>query len=308
MTFIHGISNKPPPDELLYRWEEALAYDDGIDLGTRGITSEMVYWADVMYPEPAAEGLEAVGEVPDVDPSGVDLGFRSALEGPEADWVARFAGTLGIDAPDDPAGADTAPPESDIGPEFERIPLPRWLKRQMLETLLRDVHHYLFNAHHRPRPDVEYPVRDEIRTRVVDALQRGARRPGPHLVISHSMGTVIAYDCLRRVADAPPVDGLITLGSPLGRDEITDEFGPDWDRNEGFPAAKVTGQWVNVFDHFDPVVGLYPHLTYHFRRHREEAVVDINEQNWGKWRHDISKYLRGPLLRDHVAAMLGVES
>jgi len=305
VTFIHGIANKPPPDELLDSWEQALAYDGGIDLGTTGVTSEMIYWADVMYPEPASEGLEAAAEVPDAASTDVDLTFRGSVEGDEAGWVERFAGTLGID---DAAGdPDESPPEANIGPEFERIPLPRWLKRRMLETLLRDVHHYLFNAKHRPRPAIEYPVRDEIRARVMEALERGAKRPGPHIVISHSMGTVIAYDCLKRVPEAPPVDGLITVGSPLGRDEITDEFAPDWTRSEGFPVEKVRGRWVNVFDHFDPVVGVYPHLTHHFRRDGEEEVVDVNEQNWGKWRHDIAKYMRGPILRTHIGEMLELE-
>ena len=67
------------------------------------------------------------------------------------------------------------------------------------------------------------------------------------------------------------------------------------------------GPWVNVFDHFDPVVGLTPHLRYHFKHEEEEKVVDVNEQNWGKWRHDIAKYLRGPMLRSHVGDMLRLE-
>ena len=72
VTFIHGIGNKPPADQLLGIWERALAYDGGIDLGTKGITSQMVYWADVLYPEPAEAELEAAEEVPAGEQAEVD--------------------------------------------------------------------------------------------------------------------------------------------------------------------------------------------------------------------------------------------
>ena len=57
VTFIHGIGNKPAPDFLLDGWERSLAEDDGIDLGTLGVTSSMVYWADILYPEHQGETL-----------------------------------------------------------------------------------------------------------------------------------------------------------------------------------------------------------------------------------------------------------
>ena len=56
VTFIHGIANKPPADALLEIWRRALSQDGGINLATKGITSSMVYWADVMYATPADEG------------------------------------------------------------------------------------------------------------------------------------------------------------------------------------------------------------------------------------------------------------
>ncbi len=139
---------------------------------------------------------------------------------------------------------------------------------------------------------------------MLDALESGAEQTGPHVVVSHSMGTVIAYDVLKNVADCPPVDGLITIGSPLARREIPDEFQPRWDRDTGFPRKRLRGAWVNVFDHFDPVVGSLPHIRRLYLEKGRETVVDVNEQNWGKWRHNISKYLRGPVLRDHLTEMV----
>ena len=59
VTFIHGISNKPPADDLLRIWREALASAaEAVPLGDLGVTSAMVYWADLLY-EKAEEDLSA---------------------------------------------------------------------------------------------------------------------------------------------------------------------------------------------------------------------------------------------------------
>lgn len=303
VTFVHGIGNKPAAEALLESWERSLADAGGIDLGTRGITSSMVYWADVLYPEPAEESLESDTDLPPIEP-GEDLGegFRAGLEGHERAWADRFAADLGLDEPEE---ADTGPgPVDETEAGYERLLLPRAVKRKLMGALLRDVHHYLFNASHSPRPGAGMQVRDEIRRRMIEALDQGASRSGPHVVVSHSMGTVIAYDCLKRVPECPRVDGLVTIGSPLGRHEIPDELRPQWTHEDGFPAERLDGAWVNVFDHFDPVVGMYPHLAFLYRRNGESAVVDVNEENWGKWRHDIAKYLRGERLRKELAGLL----
>lgn len=120
------------------------------------------------------------------------------------------------------------------------------------------------------------------------------------------MGTVIAYDCLKRVADCPQVDALMTIGSPLGLDEIQDKLRPEWSRDNGFPAKVMAAGWVNVYDKLDPVAGLDPKLANDYRRNADAIVEDINEQNYGKWRHNISKYLGGQKLRDALTAQLGL--
>ena len=80
------------------------------------------------------------------------------------------------------------------------------------------------------------------------------------------MGTVIAYDCLKRVGECAAVDGLITIGSPLGLDEVQDKLQPGWSRDDGFPREKVGRGWVNLFDRLDPVCGFDPVLANDFRR------------------------------------------
>jgi hypothetical protein len=118
------------------------------------------------------------------------------------------------------------------------------------------------------------------------------------------MGTVIAYDCLKRVAECAGVDGLITLGSPLGLDEIQDKLQPGWSRDGGFPGETVSGGWINVFDRLDPVCGFDPELANDFRKSGVATVEDIAVQNDGAWRHSIAKYLRQPRVCQGLRRML----
>ena len=49
ITFIHGIATKPLPADLLRVWREALANAaDPLPLGDLNVTSDLVYWADLM--------------------------------------------------------------------------------------------------------------------------------------------------------------------------------------------------------------------------------------------------------------------
>jgi hypothetical protein len=308
VTFIHGIANKPPKDQLLDLWLRSLADGAGLDLGTEGVTSSMVYWADVMYKDPlketeteSAESDAAAvqkEETPEVNVDIVNTG--------ELAWTTSLAAKLAVTvATDTAAGAAAAAlTPTPVKETLERIPLPGFIKDRLMKVLLRDVHHYLFNVKFDPGSGTTYQVQDEIRGRMIKVLQEGAAKPGPHIVVSHSMGTVIAYDCLKRVADAPRVDGLMTIGSPLGLDEIQDKLHPEWTRDDGFPSEKVNGGWVNVYDKLDPVAGFDPNLANDYRKAKSTVVDDLNEQNYGSWRHDISKYLRGENLRTKLRGLL----
>lgn len=357
VTFIHGISNKPPPDQLLRIWRDGLATGDGVDLGAEGVTSSMVYWADVLYDEPVTAGanesvgnelglgLESAGVV-GAQASDVDMSWREKIGGKEKEWTDSLAAKLTFDplfndraAPpeeeiDKPAptviGSGVAPvgaaatlkeaaaaaAAGDAGAavverRLERVPLPWFVKRRLMKEYLRDVHHYLFNEEFEPRPGASYRVRDEIRRRLLHALKEGAAAAdgGKHVLVSHSMGTVIAYDVLKRVHDCPAIDGLMTIGSPLGLDEVQDKLRPEdrghgWSRDDGFPHERLRGKWVNVFDRLDPVAGFDCFIANDYRRGGQKQVEDVEEPNWGKWRHNISNYLRGKKLRGWLGEML----
>jgi len=307
VTFIHGIANKPAAEDLLEIWRHALGEggSEALRLGTQGVSSSLVYWADVLYaaPDPDVAAHEGVDER---TPGAVDGGGEPPLPTPVSAESRAFIESLRArltDLPDEML--DQEPSADPAAKGLERVPLPWFIKKRIMAAFLRDVHHYLFNVESRPRPNEVYLVQDEIRRRFVARLKatEGGR---PHVVVSHSMGTVIAYDCLKRVADCPQIDALVTIGSPLGIDEIQDKLQPEWTRDDGFPREKIAGGWVNVFDRLDVVCGLDPKLANDYERGAKELIDDIEVTNDGAWRHSATKYYRQPTVRGALRRLLGL--
>lgn len=318
LTFIHGISNKPAAESLHRIWRDALLRAASpLDLDAEGVTSEMVYWADVLYAAPTPEGeLESAAENLEIASSDTEeITVPEAGDPMEQAWIEAMSDRMGVDPKTGEAiidgeadlDGDGASAGTDtLAGNLERFPIPRFVKDRFMKQFLRDVHHYLFNAEFTPRPGETFMVQDEIRNRFVAALERGAAKSGPHIVISHSMGTVIAYDCLKRVAECPGVDALITLGSPLGIDEVQDKLKPEWSRNEGFPANKIAGEWLNVYDPMDVVSRLDPHLANDYRKSGTDVVVDKRQNHDGWWTHSLDKYFHGEVVSVRLKSMLGL--
>jgi len=310
ITFIHGIANKPSKDDLLNSWEHYLA-SGGFDLGAKGVSTSMVYWADVMYAAPLASGadFESADGVDGVSDGDENLDWVVNLPPSEKIFVKAMTDLLGFELAS-PEGDDfVAGSSGPIGVEcssFEAIPLPWFIKRRLMKRLLKDVHHYLFNASYSPRLGEVYQVQDYVRTLFINQLKEDAENAsGPHIVVSHSMGTVIAYDCLKNVPQCPSIDGLMTVGSPLGISEVYDNFKPAYMKKDAFPSDKVRGEWVNVYDRLDPVA-LDAKLSNDYQYRGAEVVRDHRVKNCGSWRHSSWKYFGQEDLCAHLKRLLKV--
>ncbi len=314
ITFVHGIMNQPSPARLLRDWKRDLADGgDGVDLDVYGVTSSMVYWADVMY---AAATDAGGGAQESIEYEGIESGALSEVDesyiaeatGGERDFIESMIENYDLDHPDEPEGA--AEPAPDVAAQakvaaasaLEAVPLPWFVKRPLMRLLLRDVHHYLFNTSHSPRAGSSYKVRDEVRKRFGDDL--GAVDGGPHVVVAHSLGSVIAYDCLKRVAGTKKVDMLITLGTPLGMSEIQHNMRPEWSKDDGYPGELP--RWVNVVDRLDPVCVADPIIANDYMRKKAAVVVDEVVSNGGVMRHPSGKYFRQTVVQDAVREGLGL--
>lgn len=305
VVFAHGLDNKPEADFLFKLWKRKLAHDDGLDLDTCGISACMYYWADVFYDSPdtnLAAYESAFGGVEGL-PTHEEPAELNRLEHKDDERIRGLARRLDIDP--DTVEENQPTPQEVAAVQQERVPVPAWLRKRIMARFVRDAHHYFFNMNMSPRPGASFRVRDELRRRFMQCLQPAPDR-GPTVVVSHSMGTIVAYDCLMHEPDCPAIDGLMTIGSPLGLDEVQDFF-PKWTRTDGFPSHKLKGPWVNVFDPLDVVAGADPYLANDYMRGGLPVVEDLREDNWGTWRHSISKYLQGSKLRRRLADMLGAE-
>ena len=307
ITFIHGIANKPAKDALLEQWRVALLDNEGVDLEAMGVTSSMVYWADLLYAEPmpeaaarSPESLELDGAL---DAEDTDMTWLLDVGPDEAAFVASVGAKLGMaEVAATPGGAADVIDENS---PLESILLPEFMKSRLMRVFLRDVHHYMYNATFSPRPGESYPVRTTIRSLTVEALAEGAARPGPHVVVTHSLGTVIAYDVLTGLDEAPAVDALITLGSPLGLSDVQAKLAPPWTSHDGWPSQRLgEGSWTNIADRLDPVCGFDAAISPDFRRDGVAQIIDTAVTNEGRWRHSVVKYLRQHALRSALRQAL----
>jgi hypothetical protein len=142
-----------------------------------------------------------------------------------------------------------------------------------IALVTRDVYQYLRNA----------GVRDVIEEGARKALPKGQEC----VVVSHSLGTVVAYNLLRREGRQQGwrVPLLVTLGSPLGVTAIARSLRP-------IQHPPTVSSWFNAYDDGD-VVALYPLDAERFQ-------VQPTIENYGQVRnptpnkHGITGYLSDP--------------
>lgn len=142
-----------------------------------------------------------------------------------------------------------------------------------------DVYHYL------TKPG----VRDKLETGVRQAMRSGVEQ----VVVAHSLGTVVAYNLLRRDGAALGwrVPLLITLGSPLAISKIKRALTP-------LRHPECVGKWFNAMDP-DDIVALHPLDRTHFPISPSiENKLDV--QNDTDNQHGISGYLQDEVVAKKI--------
>ena len=305
VIYIHGIGNMPVASTLKCRWDNALF---GMDLGDR---SRVAYWVNrEYYPVPSAETC-ASPETPAVDDDEMStravMALAGALPADEAHameaevramtddpqrraWLLalgeRMAGSADLEP--DPAAFAAAT----VGAKV--IPLPRFLRelitRKITRSFLRDVHDFLFRDERRRA----------MEQALIDRIEAGG---GPFAIVAHSLGSVVAYNVLRRLSKNDcEVPLFITVGSPLGVQEVQDVlkgWGP-------LAVPACVGRWVNVADRLDPVaidqtlVGEFAGNIPLIDHHRALLNIDAPRNP-----HSAVGYLRTKEVREEVLGMVG---
>jgi subtilisin family serine protease len=252
VIYIHGIGNKPPASVLKCQWDRAL-------FGTRlGDRSRMAYWVNRRrYPVPLPETCEDGDKVTE---RAAALSVRTmataapiqpdALLDEQVRAVTRDAGQQAVlrrigrkMLARSQASANAAIRAQDVRAKV--IPLPAPIRDaiagQLTSIFLADVHDFLFDK----------DLRAQMEQTLLDRMAAGG---GPFVIVAHSQGTMIAYDVLRRLNRSQfQVPLFVTIGSPLGLDEVQDEL-RRWSGASGkLPFPPCVDRWVNVAERLDPV-------------------------------------------------------
>ncbi|WP_413755718.1 hypothetical protein [Streptomyces sp. MMBL 11-3] len=302
VLYVHGAGNKPAAEDLKRAWDEDLF---GKDMAGR---TRMVHYADLLHRRPGtitadacgADGALAAlvsdaltdGTAPDPETAAAEAAEAAEDFGAMTAEQQAFALSLTLSmavraaAPVAPTALAVAGPGAGAAAvSTELLPLPgplrRFLLRQLLERLIPDANRYFFTR-------AKEQIRERLRT-ALDSVD------GPVVVISHSLGTVVAYDVLSEPRFAGrPVPLFVTLGSPLGYTEIQDVVV----KPLRIPAP--VRLWMNFADRFD-LVTLDTTLADDFRA-PARMIADVPVDNRSPNNHASCGYLRTGRVRSAVRA------
>lgn len=257
---IHGLSNKPPKDTLAEWWKKAII--EGLHKNTGifnpSINFESVYWADVMY------------ENPDPNPDAYKAAEKGALKTYDKSWldavrekVFDWGGDI-VDAAKKYLGVDKVADE-------------------VLELKLKDLSIYYEDE------NIRNTLRERLKSKIMEHKNEKI------MILSHSMGTIIAYDVLRILGKEYPelrVDHFVTLGSPLGLPHVKYKIAQE---NSLVRTPSIVKRWSNFADKRDPVAfDVYLSGDYAPNSDGVKVVDDLIANDWGGIHHKSYGYLRAP--------------
>jgi hypothetical protein len=240
---VHGIGKQQlGRQQLLGDWAPALG--DGLERAIgRPVTPpplDLAYYADLF--------LKSSGQGSDTKRPGTDTSEDEArLSLPEADEELEelaYAVQELVSA-EDISSAEAAPPKG-----FTRVPKPLGMLLRACDWRYGPGSALLFVGEFR---QVRQYLRDSVLKQAVDERVDASVAPDCRVLIGHSLGSVIAFEYVRRHG-ARRLDLLLTLGSPLGQRMVRSRMpNPDFGAVRRLPGG--VARWVNVLDPHDPVTG-----------------------------------------------------
>ncbi|MFI2721335.1 hypothetical protein ACH5AI_34245 [Streptomyces collinus] len=155
-----------------------------------------------------------------------------------------------------------------------------FLGKDFIRRFTADVHAYLHWRH----------ARDPVNKLFIDGCG-----DGPAIVVSHSLGTIVAYWALTEHKSPPRVPLLVTLGSPLGIDAVKKKL----PRPLGKPPS--VDIWLNAADIRDPIA-LFPRLDRDTFPAEIENRTEIHNPHDNP--HGISGYLADQVVAKRIISAL----
>lgn len=324
VVFVHGLAKKPSPAKLEEIWRWGLDRSDppppfagnnpGIDLDVRGVPARFTYYADVFYGEDYETEFDsfyesesdAVVQEQNFDEVAGELVTPEPANAEEVKFLEEVERKMQqAPSPDEPPGLEALPAAHEPA-QFEIASwLPSPVKQAVIKKAAMEAYYYLFNKDYvRPADGARFKVRKELRDRLIRDLKAARQEAEKVVLVTHSMGTMIAYDVIRNCEECPNVDVLFTLGSPLGITEVQEQLSAGGGKHVDFPPA--LRRWINIYDPLDPICGADPRMD-DYAPFEGRSVEDVRESNWGSWRHTVTHYFAGRQFRKLLAQALGLQ-
>ena len=259
---IHGLSNKPEKSTLKDWWEKAIAEGLEKNVGFKNISFDfsLVYWADVTYPNP------------DGSPDAYKEAEPGALKKYEEGWTDLLKSGV----------FDIVGDSVDFMKKYFGMDA---IADEVLARKLKDLARYY----------TEEEIRIALRERLIGELL--AHQEKRIMILSHSMGTIIAYDVLRALGKTNPkftIDHFITFGSPLGLPHVKRKI---IEENPLIRTPSIVRQWTNFSDKRDPVaLDNYLGDDYGANGRGIKVKDDLVFNDWEGIHHKSYGYLRTPEL------------
>jgi V8-like Glu-specific endopeptidase len=140
-----------------------------------------------------------------------------------------------------------------------------------------------------------YLDRHEIRELVLDTVLATTPASGKLVLVSHSLGTVVAMDLLTRLPDQVEVVQLVTAGSPLGMDTVFKRL-----LSGGPRRPDRVGGWLNAWSPADAVAIGCP-----LRDDWGDRLTEVITDNPKDRAHSIEEYLADGRVAAAIGAALG---
>lgn len=141
------------------------------------------------------------------------------------------------------------------------------LDSALIGAIFKDVAAYLDN--------------ERVRKSVLDTVLIDTPTGGELILVSHSLGTVVAMDLLTQLPRELNVRLLVTAGSPLGLDGVYRKL-----LGGGASRPERVGEWLNTWYAGDPIAIGCP-----LRRAWGPDLRDLPVENPKERAHDITEYL-----------------
>ncbi len=238
---IHGLGNKVPKSLLEKWWRLAIAEGlEKIDKPNEDIPFKIVYWADILHPDPLDP------EIKDSEnPLYVDEPYLSAKgkENPaESEFQIKLLHYL-------EGQIDKIFLNDDLTINFKNV------TDSFIRRYFQDLAAY-YGDSHVSAIDPDISVKEEIQKRLIRVLEKYKKYD--IMLISHSMGSIVAFDVLWEHSDKLNIETFVTIGSPLGLPVIVSrvfEVQKMVNKRIKKPHAPecIDGNWFNLSDLEDKV-------------------------------------------------------